>query len=136
MQVSEVMHKGVISVNIDDTIKKVAQIMRREDIGALPVLEDNKAVGIVTDRDIIITCVAEGNSASDPVSSAMSEDVISVNENDEVEVASKLMQENQISRILVLDEEQRPVGMLTLRDLASNSEDHELNSHTLAKIKE
>lgn len=135
MQVSEVMHKGVISVNIDDSIKKVAQLMRSEDIGSMPVLEDNQAVGFVTDRDIVITCVAEGHSPNDPVSHAMSDEVISIDQEQNVEDATRLMQENQVSRILVVDSEKRPVGMVSLRDF-SDVIDNDHNVETFSKIKE
>ncbi len=136
MQVSEIMHRGIISVNTNDSIKKVAALMKEEDIGSLPVLENDRPVGFVTDRDIVITCVALGTSMDGPISQVMTEDVICVSEEEDVEEASRLMRHNQISRLMVVDQDERPVGMLSLQDLSINGEDEDLNSQTLAGIKE
>ncbi|MCM2351328.1 MAG: CBS domain-containing protein [Bacteriovoracaceae bacterium] len=133
MQVSEIMHKGVTTVNLNDSVRKVAELMRQEDIGAVPILDNNKPIGIVTDRDIVVSCVAEGYSMDKPISHAMNEDVVCVRENQDVSEASKLMKDNQVSRVLVVDEAQRPVGMISLHDLAHlNSE---MEGETVKKIK-
>jgi CBS domain-containing protein len=116
MQVSEVMHKGVNTVQINDSIKKVAALMKREDIGAVPV-------GFVTDRDIVISCVAHGHPVDDPISHAMTREIVYVHENDDVSTATKLMKDNQLSRLLVVNEGEQPVGMLTLQDLSKVSGD-------------
>lgn len=135
MQVSEIMHKGITTVNINDSVRRVAELMRQEDIGAVPVIENNKPVGFVTDRDIVISCVAEGYSMDKPISHAMSEDVICVKEDQDIEEATRLMEENQVSRILVLDDNERPVGMLSLHDLTESHDDEE-NAETLSRIKQ
>jgi predicted transcriptional regulator len=135
MQVSEVMHKGVSMVQINDSIKKVAALMKREDIGAVPVYKNERAVGFVTDRDIVITCVAEGHAPDGPVSQAMSPKIISVNDSDDVLVASKLMRENQVSRLLVVDGGKRPVGMISLHDLGQRLDDNELKANLISEIK-
>lgn len=116
MQVSEIMHQGLISVDINDSVKKVAAIMKEEDIGAVPVMDEGKPVGIVTDRDIVITCVAEGHSTDDPISHAMSEDIITIEKDRDLSEASRLMQQNKVSRLLVLDND-KPIGMVSLHDL-------------------
>ncbi len=135
MQVSEVMHKGIISVDINESIKKVAQIMRSEDIGSIPVMDHDTPVGFVTDRDIVITCVAEGHSPTDPVSHAMCDELITIHQDEDVQEATRLMQENQISRIVVVDSEKRPVGMLSLKDF-TKAVDSDLNVETFSRIKE
>lgn len=134
MQVSEVMHKGIVSVNINDSVKRVAELMKQEDVGAIPVCENEKPVGIVTDRDIVISCVAEGYNLDEPISHAMSEKIISVRPDQDVEEASRLMQENQVSRILVVDEKQKPLGMVSLQDLSL--EDEDLSAETVSRIKQ
>lgn len=118
MQVSEVMHKGVSTVQIHDSIKKVAALMKREDIGAVPVYKNERPVGFVTDRDIVVSCVAHGHPVDDPISHAMSRDVVFVHENDDINIATQLMKENQVSRLLVVDEGERPVGMLSIQDIS------------------
>ncbi len=134
MQVSEVMSQGIVSVNIDDTVKRVAELMKSEDVGGIPVLEDNRAVGFVTDRDIVISCVAEGYDLDQPIRKAMTSEVYCVDENQSIEEASRLMQQKKVSRILVVDQNQSPVGMVSLQDLTQ--EDEDLSAETVSRIKE
>jgi CBS domain-containing protein len=134
MQVSEIMSKGIVCVNSEDSIRKVAELMRDEDVGALPVLENDRPVGIVTDRDIVITCVATGYDLEKPVSHAMSDQVISVKENQDIMEVSKLMQENKVSRILVTDNQEHPIGMVSLQDLSF--EDEDIAAETVSRIKD
>lgn len=134
MQISEVMHKDVKFANINDSIKTVAELMKNEDIGSVPVLDGEKAVGFVTDRDIVINCVAKGHDLNESIKDAMSEEVFSVKEDQSLEEASKLMAEKQISRILVVDRSERPVGIVSLQDLTEESED--LAEETLSRIKQ
>jgi CBS domain-containing protein len=136
MQISEIMHQGVITANINDTIKKVAGMMKEEDIGAIPILEDGKPVGFVTDRDIVISCVAEGRSLDEPISQAMTEDVICIDQGKDLEEASRIMQENKVSRLLVVDGNEKPVGMVSLQDLSESAEQEDLAGETLSGIKE
>jgi CBS domain-containing protein len=134
MQVSEVMHKGVNTVQIHDSIKKVAALMKRENIGAVPVYKNERPVGFVTDRDIVVTCVAHGHPADDPISHAMTREIVFVHEKDDLSVATKLMKDNQLSRLLVVNEGEQPVGMLSLQDISKYSEGQNL-SEVMAQIK-
>jgi predicted transcriptional regulator len=136
MQISEVMHQGIVTANINDTVKKVAAMMKEEDIGAIPVVEDGRPVGFVTDRDIVISCVAEGHSLDEPISQAMTEDVLFIEQTKDLEEASRMMKENKVSRLLVVDSRERPVGMLSLQDLSEGAEQEDLAAETLSKIKE
>lgn len=135
MQVSEIMHKGVTSVNLNDSVRRVAELMRQEDVGAVPIMENNKPIGIVTDRDIVVSCVAEGYSLDKPISHAMNEDVICVKENQDVEDASRLMKDNQVSRVLVVDSSERPIGMVSLQDL-TKAQDQRKQGEVLNQIKQ
>jgi CBS domain-containing protein len=134
MNISEVMHKDIKCVSINDSVKKVAELMKREDIGSVPVMDGNKPVGIVTDRDIVINCLADGADLNAPIKRTMSEDLVCVRENQTVEEASRMMAERQISRILVVDESEMPVGMVSLKDLTRENED--LAEETLSRIKQ
>jgi predicted transcriptional regulator len=135
MQVSEVMNKQVFKANIDDTIKQVSELMRDKDIGALPVFKQNDPVGFVTDRDLVISGIAEGLSFDDPISKAMNDQVVCIEADKEIQEASKLMQQQQITRLLVVDQQRQPVGMLSLHDISLTG-DEELESDTLSGIKE
>lgn len=135
MQVSEVMHKGVITVQINDSVRKVAALMKREDIGAVPVYKNEHPVGFVTDRDIVISSVAQGHPIDDPISFAMKSELLFVRECDDIELAAKIMRKNQVSRLLVVDEGENPVGMLSIHDLLEYVDDEELVENTLSEIK-
>lgn len=135
MLVSEVMHKGVSIAQIDDSIRHVANIMKKEDIGALPVYKNERPVGFVTDRDLVVSCLADGKTADEPVSLAMSRDIICVRESDDLAHAQRLMRENQISRLLVVDQGERPVGMLSLHDFARNSDDEMMKANIIDEVK-
>lgn len=123
MQVSEVMSKGIVTANINDSVKRVASMMKEKDIGAIPVLKDNRPVGFVTDRDIVINCVAGDYDLNGSIEHAMSSDIVSVKEDQDVEEVSRLMSQNQVSRILVVDKSEKPVGVVSLHDLSRESED-------------
>jgi CBS domain-containing protein len=135
MQVSEIMHEGVVTAQINDSLRRVATLMKKQDIGGLPIYKNERPVGFVTDRDIVVACVASGHSPDDPISLAMSRDIVSVYQNQDVNEAIKLMEQKQISRLLVLDKGDRPVGMLSLRDLALRSDDDHLKAEILNEIK-
>jgi predicted transcriptional regulator len=135
MQVSEVMHRGVSSVQINDSLKKVASLMKREDIGSVPVYKNERPVGFVTDRDIVVSCVAEGCNTANPISQAMSREIIFIHEYDDLQLAAKIMRENQVSRLLVVDQGERPVGMISLHDISRNTQDDELKASIISEIK-
>ena len=135
MHVSEIMHQGVTTAQIGDSLRRVAAMMKKHDIGALPVYKNERPVGFVTDRDIVIACVANGHSPEEPVSLAMSRDVIFIYEDQDISMATKLMEQNQISRLLVVDKGERPVGMLSLSDIALRSNDDHLKAEILGEIK-
>lgn len=135
MQVSEIMHKGVSTVQINDSIKKVAALMKREDIGAVPVYKNERPVGFVTDRDIVVSCVASGHPVDDPISHAMTRDIFSIHENDDLTMAAQIMRDNQISRLLVVNESEQPVGMLSLQDITQHTHSEHLTDEIITDIK-
>jgi predicted transcriptional regulator len=135
MQVSDIMHKGVSTVQINDPIKKVAALMKREDIGAVPVFKNERPVGFVTDRDIVISCVAQGYDANESISHAMSREIFFVHEDDDVTLAIQIMRDNQVSRLLVVDKGEKPVGMLSIHDIAEGMNNPDLISETISSIK-
>lgn len=135
MQVSEVMHKGINTCQINDSIRQVAAIMKREDIGALPVYKNERPVGFVTDRDIVVSCVAQGHSGDDSISHAMTQEIFSIKEDADLAEAAEIMRQKQVSRLLVVDKGEQPVGMLSLRDITQNLDDEELKGQVISDIK-
>jgi CBS domain-containing protein len=119
MLLSDIMTPEVEFVRPDDTLVQAATKMKNLDVGPLPVCEHQGVVGIVTDRDITIRAVALGKDPkTTKVRDVMSDDVICCYVDQEVDVAARLMQSQQIRRVLVVDRDKRLVGIVSLGDLA------------------
>jgi CBS domain-containing protein len=119
MMVREVMTKDVRLVDPSTTLKHAAQLMRDGDFGLLPIGENDRLVGTVTDRDITVRCVAAGKDpGSTTVREAMSEGVVYCFEDQEVDEVAALMGDRQVRRLPVLSREKRMVGIVSLGDLA------------------
>lgn len=120
MLVNEAMTAQVVTAKPTDSIKAVAKIMQDVDTGAVPVFEDGKVVGLITDRDIVLRVVAEGGDLNAPVSSAMTDEVQSCNEDDNLADAAAKMASHQLRRLIVLNEQGRLAGILSLGDIAQD----------------
>ncbi len=118
MKVNEVMTAQVVTATPTTTIQAIAKIMAEIDSGAVPIVDDGKVVGLVTDRDIVLRVVAVGGSASGPVSEIMSEGVQSCREEDSVADAVGTMSGHQVRRLVVYNEAGKLVGILSLGDVA------------------
>lgn len=118
MKLCDVMTKEVTSLNVDDTAQTAAQMMKENNVGSIPVCREGKIVGIITDRDITLRAVSEGeNISSIKVSTIMSSNPVTGDLNMDVHEAAKLMAENKIRRLPVVDNN-NVVGILSLGDLA------------------
>ena len=118
MQVRDVMTKQVASVQAQDTVQKAAQLMKEHDVGSIPVCSGSNLVGIVTDRDITLRCVAQGKDTNQaPVSEAMTANPGSVSADTDVQQAAQIMSSKQIRRLPIV-ENNSLVGMVSLGDLA------------------
>lgn len=135
MQVSEIMHQGIKSVQTTNTIQEVAKIMKDFDIGSVPVYQEAEPVGFVTDRDIVISCVAEGSNTEAQVSEAMTPEFICVEDKSDITEAARLMKERRLSRVVVVDEKRQAVGIVTLQDISNNLTDEKLKGEILSEIK-
>ena len=118
MKVREVMTRDVRVANPDQTIKEAARIMAEIDAGVVPVGDDDRLVGMLTDRDIAIRAVAEGRSPDTKVGDVMTAEVRYCFEDDEVEDICRNLGDQQIRRIPVVDRDKRLVGILSLGDVA------------------
>jgi len=126
MKVKEAMHKGVEWREPSTPISEIAKIMKESDIGAVPIGENDKLVGMVTDRDIACRAVANGMDPSTTTAGdVMTKGIIYCMENEDVDDAVHLMENKQIRRLPVINDKKRMVGMLSLGDL-SHSVSHEL----------
>jgi CBS domain-containing protein len=124
MQVQEIMTRGVEVIDPNTTIRDVARKMRADNIGALPVGENDRLIGMVTDRDIVVRAVAEERSAGNTtVRQVMSEHVWYCWDDDDVEQAARVMAEHQVRRLPVLNHDKRLVGVVALADLGRSAGD-------------
>jgi len=120
MKVAEAMTRGAHIVKTDDTIKKAAQIMLEEDIGFLPVEENDRLVGTVTDRDLVVRCLAKGKGARGKVRDAMTKDVKYCFEDEDMDHVITNMGDIQVRRLPVMSRDKRLVGIVTVADAAMN----------------
>lgn len=122
MKVKECMCHNVVSVTPSSTICDCAKLMCNEHIGCVPVCnKDKNIVGLVTDRDVILRCIACGKDINTtPVSDIMTSKVCCCSENEEITNAQKTMSEYQIRRLPVVDDNNKVIGILTLGDLCKN----------------
>lgn len=119
MQVQELMSRSVDIIDPNATIREAARKMRADNVGALPVGENDRLVGMVTDRDITVRAVAEERAAGNTtVREVMSEKVFYCFEDDDTSRASDVMSEHQVRRLPVLNRDKRLVGVVALADLA------------------
>lgn len=119
MQVKDIMTKSVKYIDPSLTLTETAKIMLEKDIGALPVGENDRLTGMITDRDISIRATAKGlNPQSTTVKQVMTPHCLYCFENDSVEDAARNMGKNQIRRLPVMNKDKRLVGIVSLGDLS------------------
>ena len=116
MNIRDVMTSNPRTVSPEDTIQNAARIMRDEDTGVVPGVENGRAVGVVTDRDIVVRAVADGQ-LDRPVREIVSGDVITARPDMSTKEAAQLMSEHQVRRLPVVENE-RLVGIVSIGDLA------------------
>ena len=122
MKVSEVMTREVQTIQPDQPVQEAASFMLSADAGSIPVTEGDRLIGMITDRDIAVRGVAKGHGPDTPVRDLMSNDVICARIDDDcADVASK-MSEAQVRRLPVVDEQQKLRGIVSLGDLARETD--------------
>jgi len=119
MKVHEIMHEGVTWVDPNTSISALARMMRDEDIGSIPIGENDRLVGMVTDRDIVCKGLANGKDVTSLTArDVMSGPIVYCSANEDVEDAARIMEEHAIRRLPVLNDKKRMVGMLSVGDIA------------------
>lgn len=124
-KISDVMSHDVTVVRPDDNLQRAAQLMSEGDVGALPVCDGTRLLGMITDRDITIRASAEGRAPEEVrVGEIMSEGVSYCFEDQDVSEVLQQMGEEQVRRLPVLDRNMQLVGMLAMGDLATRGDAH------------
>jgi CBS domain-containing protein len=121
MRVSEAMSRDVRVASPQQRISEAAKIMDEIDAGALPVGENDKLVGMITDRDIAIRAVAQGKGPETPVREVMTGDIKYCFDDEELDHVSRNMAELQVKRLPVVNRDKRLVGILALGDIAGKA---------------
>ena len=122
MKLKDIMTTQVEVVRPDTSILEAAGKMRSQDVGSLPVVEGQRLVGVITDRDITIRATAQGRDAkSTPVRDILSSELVYAFEDQDLEEAERLMQEKQIRRLPVLSRDKQLVGIVALADVVAEA---------------
>lgn len=137
MQVREIMTTDVLVVPPDLPLRQAAERMRERDVGALPVDDDGRLLGIITDRDIAIRGVARGlDPQTATVADAMTPDILYCYDDQQLEEAAHVMEREQIRRLPIVDRDKRLVGILSLGDIATRGGAPMLTGEVTRKISE
>lgn len=136
MKIRDIMTKQVEIVSPDTSLRDAARMMRDADIGFLPVGENDRLVGTLTDRDIAIRAIADGKDANAKVRDAMSANIEYVFEDQDSSEAAQLMSSRQIRRLPVMSREKRLVGVLAIGDLATRTGDDDMVGQTVQDVSE
>lgn len=134
MRCREIMTKNVKTATCETSLRDVAAIMRDNDVGAVPVVEDGKLVGIVTDRDIVVRAVADGKNSDSNAGEAMTAELFTVKPDDFVFEAIRLMGDKQVRRIPVVTPDGTLAGIIAMADVALEMEDEREIAETLEEI--
>jgi CBS domain-containing protein len=122
MKVREAMTSDVRVLRPDQTIRDAAILMGEIDAGALPIADNERLVGMITDRDIVIRAVAEGLSCDTSVSDVMSHEVLYCYEDQSLDDVTRNMGQQQVRRLPVVNRDKRLVGIISLGDAARQEE--------------
>src|SRR5215469_10099563 len=137
MRVKDVMTKGAECVSPTASLHEAAGKMKSLDVGSLPVCEGDRLVGMITDRDITVRATAEAIPPGlGQVRDVMTPNVVYCLEDEPVQQAAQLMKEHQVRRLVVLNNKNRLVGIVSLGDLAVETGDEQLAGETLERVSE
>jgi CBS-domain-containing membrane protein len=128
MRIADAMTRDVQMVQPDQSIVDAARLMADCDCGALPVSDQDRLVGMVTDRDIVVRAVAQGKAADCTVRDVMSSEVKYCFEDDDMDEVARNMGDIQMRRLPVVDRNKRLVGIVSLGDIANMDESHAANA--------
>ncbi|HCQ91144.1 MULTISPECIES: CBS domain-containing protein [unclassified Clostridium] len=134
MKINDIMTKEILKIDSNESINKAAKMMKEYNIGAVPVYDNDKIIGIITDRDIVVRAIAdEKNLQSTTIREVMTSNPVCLNSDEAVTEAARVMSERQIRRIIVKDNEEVK-GIVSLGDLAVEKIPKEEIGETLKEI--
>jgi CBS domain-containing protein len=135
MKVYEVMTRGIETVSPGATLELAAKKMTNRNVGFLPVVESDKLIGVVTDRDIVLRAVSAGlRPYMTTAGQVMTKKPLTVYDDETLTEASLVMEKYFVHRLIVLDRRQRLVGIISLSDIAAKTKNERLSGHVLGKV--
>lgn len=134
MKISQIMSDQFDYIGQGESLEQAAALMRDHDIGMLPVLEEHQVVGTITDRDMVVRGLAAGLDPKTPVSGIMSRGVHSIHADEDIAEAAHAMASAQVRRLVVLDRDERCVGVLSTGDIATVGKEPGLAGEALAGV--
>ena len=135
MLVRDIMTTNVELVDPNIKLSEAAKKMRDLDVGFLPVGENDRLVGTVTDRDIAVRGIAEGKDPkSENIRDIMTPDVHYCYANQDIDEAARIMEDNQVRRLVVLNDDKRLVGIYSVGDIATRTDNPDLSSEVLEEV--
>ena len=135
MKIKDIITPEPQCISPDANLVEAAEDMKSLDVGILPICENERLVGTITDRDIIIRAVAKSlNPCTTKVRDVMSSKIIYCFDDQNVEDAAGMMEKSQIRRLPVLDHDKRLVGIVSIGDLAARARQNDLAGRTLAAV--
>ena len=123
MKISEVMTRDVQTVRPDQPVQQAASFMLSADAGSIPVIDGDRLIGMITDRDIAVRGVAKGYGPDTPVRELMTNDVICVRSDEDVDDVATKMSDAQVRRLPVIDDQERLCGIVSLGDLSRDADE-------------
>lgn len=136
MLVREIMSNSPTYLKPDATLKEAALKMAELDCGFIPVGDGERLLGTITDRDIAIRAIAKGKDSKTLLKDIMSNKVLYVFEDDDIEKAAKSMEEQQVRRLIVLDKNKQLQGIISLGDISTKCHDAKLCGEIIEEVSE
>lgn len=121
MRIKEVVNKNIIVGDVNDSIAEIATIMKKNNIGFLPIKNEKKIIGVITDRDIVINCISNNCNNNSSVEGYINKNIIHIDWNREITDALNIMAKEKVKRILVSNN-MKLVGILSLSDIITKEE--------------
>lgn len=132
MNINDIMSKKIIVGSTTNTLSEIAELMKKYDIGFIPIVDKNKLVGVITDRDIVINAISNNCSFNDLIDKYVVKNIISIEQNKSIDDALNLMALKKVKRLIVTDNN-KISGILTLSDILGNY-DNEILLDTFKQI--
>lgn len=133
MNIKEIMSKNIITCSKDDSLLKASNLMKKNDIGFLPISDNKKIIGVITDRDIVIKALSNEEDYSNPINDYINKNIITIDVNSNIQDTLKTMGDNKIKRLIV-KENNKVVGIISLSDIINSKYNESVLFDTLKSI--